>query len=157
MRGFFKILVFFVFATCLVVMPVFGRGQSAPKSSAASGGEAQRALALAESGHCKEALPLLKKTIRQATDKDFKKRLALDGLPCAMTHGVPYEALDFLAVLGRDFPRDPEVLYAATHAYSDLSMRASEDFAHEAPFSFQVHELNAEALEIQGKWDEAAG
>ena len=81
MRGFFKILVFFVFATCLVVMPVFGRGQSAPKSSAASGGEAQRALALAESGHCKEALPLLKKTIRQATDKDFKKRLALDGLP----------------------------------------------------------------------------
>ena len=50
MRGFFKILVLFVFATCLVVMPVFGRGQSAPKSSAASGGEAQRALALAESG-----------------------------------------------------------------------------------------------------------
>jgi tetratricopeptide (TPR) repeat protein len=73
-----------------------------------------------------------------------------------MTHDVPYEALDFLAVLSRDFSRDPEVLYAATHAYSDLSMRASQDLAHEAPFSFQVHELNAEALEIQGKWDEAA-
>jgi tetratricopeptide (TPR) repeat protein len=28
--------------------------------------------------------------------------------------------------------------------------------AREAPFSFQVHELNAEALEIQGKWEEAA-
>ncbi len=156
MRGFFKILVLFVFATCLVVMPVFGHEQGAAKSSTASGGEAQRALALAESGHCKEALPLLKKTIRQVTDKDFEKRLALDGLHCAMIHGVPYEALDFLTVLGRDFPRDPEVLYAATHAYSDLSMRASEDLAHEAPFSFQVHELNAEALEIQGKWDEAA-
>jgi predicted Zn-dependent protease len=73
-----------------------------------------------------------------------------------MTHNVPYEALDFLAVLSRDFPRDPEVLYAATHAYSDLSMQASQDLAHEAPFSFQVHELNAEALETQGKWDEAA-
>jgi len=24
------------------------------------------------------------------------------------------------------------------------------------PFSYQVHELNAEALEVQGKWDEAA-
>ncbi len=73
-----------------------------------------------------------------------------------MTHDVPYESLDFLAILSRDFPHDPEVLYAATHAYSDLSMRTSQDLAHEAPFSFQVHELNAEALEIQGKWDEAA-
>jgi tetratricopeptide (TPR) repeat protein len=97
----------------------------------------------------------LKKAIRQVADKDFKKRLALDGLHCAMTHDS-YDALDFLAVLSHDFPRDPEALYAATHAYSDLSMRASQDLAHEAPFSFQVHELNAEALEIQGKWDQAA-
>jgi tetratricopeptide (TPR) repeat protein len=73
-----------------------------------------------------------------------------------MTHDAPYDSLDFLAVLSRDFPRDPDVLYAATHAYSDLSMRASQDLAHEAPFSFQVHLLNAEALEIQAKWDEAA-
>ena len=35
-------------------------------------------------------------------------------------------------------------------------MRSSQDLANDAPFSFQVHELNAEALEIQGKWDEAA-
>lgn len=145
----------FVFATVIVVMPKDGNGQSAAKSSETVAGEAQRAAALAESGHCKEALPLLKKAIRQVVDKDFKKRLALDGLHCAMTHDS-YDALDFLAVLSHDFPRDPEALYAATHAYSDLSMRASQDLAHEAPFSFQVHELNAEALEIQGKWDQAA-
>jgi tetratricopeptide (TPR) repeat protein len=48
------------------------------------------------------------------------------------------------------------VLYAATHAYSDLSLRSSQDLARDAPFSFQVHELNAEALELQGRWDEAA-
>jgi len=125
-------------------------------SSAAAGAEAQHAVSLAESGHCTEALPLLKKLIRQATDKSLKKRIGLDGLHCAMTHNVPYESLDFLAVLSRDFPRDPEVLYASIHAYSDLSLRASQDLAQEAPFSFQVHELNAEALEIQGKWDEAA-
>jgi len=155
MLGFFRTLVLFVFATVIVVMPKDGNGQTAAKSSETVAAEAQRAAALAESGHCKEALPLLKKTIRQVTDKDFKKRLALDGLHCAMTHDS-YEALDFLAVLSHDFPRDPEALYAATHAYSDLSMRASQDLAHEAPFSFQVHELNAEALEIQGKWDQAA-
>jgi len=82
--------------------------------------------------------------------------MGLDGLHCAMTRNVPYESLDFLAVLTRDFPHDPEVLYAATHAFSDLSMRTSQDLARDAPFSFQVHELNAEALEIQGKWEQAA-
>jgi tetratricopeptide (TPR) repeat protein len=153
MPRFVRILFLFAFATAIVLMPVDGRGQNAAKNSAA--GETQRAVALAESGHCKEALPLLRRAIHQVTDKDFKKRLALDGLHCAMTHDS-YEALDFLAVLSHDFPRDPEALYAATHAYSDLSMRASQDLAHEAPFSFQVHELNAEALEIQGKWDQAA-
>ena len=141
----------------LVVVPASTYGQSATKtSSAAAAGDAQRALSLAESGHCTQALPLLKKLIRLATDKDLKKRFGLDGLHCAMTSNVPYDSLDFLAVLSRDFPRDPEVLYAAIHAYSDLSLRASQDLANEAPFSFQVHELNAEALEIQGKWDDAA-
>jgi tetratricopeptide (TPR) repeat protein len=35
-------------------------------------------------------------------------------------------------------------------------MRSSQDLARDAPFSYEVHELNAEALEMQGKWDEAA-
>jgi len=73
-----------------------------------------------------------------------------------MTRDVPYDSLDFLAVLTRDFPHDPEVLYAATHAFSDLSLKTSQDLARDAPFSFQVHELNAEALELQGKWEQAA-
>lgn len=146
-----------LFLSALLVVTADAYGQNAAKGSGSpGGGDSQRGLGLAENGHCKEALPLLKKEIHQATDKDLKKRMGLDGLHCAMTHDVPYEALDFLVVLSRDFPRDPEVLYAATHAYSDLSMRASQDLAHEAPFSFQVHLLNAEALELQGKWDEAA-
>src|SRR5271165_893462 len=130
--------------------------QAARKNSAQSGpGEAQRAATLAEGGHCAEAMPLLRKAIRQSTDKDLKKRVGLDGLRCAMTHSNPYESLEFLQVLDREFPGDPEVLYASTHAYSDLSLHASQDLAREAPFSYQVHELNAEALELQGKWDEA--
>jgi tetratricopeptide (TPR) repeat protein len=130
-------------------------GQSAAKTAPkAAQREAQRAADLAESGHC--ALPLLKKLIHQVTDPALKKRIGLDGLHCAMTRNAPYDSVEFLAVLSRDFPRDPEVLYATTHAYSDLSMRASQDLAHEAPFSYQVHELNAEALEQQGKWDDAA-
>ena len=127
------------------------------KSAAPSGKEvALHAANLAENGHCTEALPLLKKAIHQTLERDLKKRVGLDGIHCAMTHDLPYESLDFLDVLGRDFPNDPEVLYAATHAYSDLSIHASHELMREAPFSYQVHELNAEALESQGKWDEAA-
>src|SRR5436305_15026653 len=73
-----------------------------------------------------------------------------------MHHLAPYESFNFLVVLSRDFPRDPEVLYASTHAFSDLSLLTSQQLAREAPFSYQVHLLNAEALEIQGKWDESA-
>lgn len=116
----------------------------------------RRAVTLAESGHCVEALPLLKQSVRQVADRDAKKHMGLLGLNCAMTHNAPSDALDFLAVLQREFPRDPEVLYAATHAFSDLSLRASQDLVREAPFSYQVHLLNAEALETQGKMQEAA-
>lgn len=129
---------------------VSGKTASSPAASSA-----ERGASLAESGHCGEALPLLTKSIHQISDRDLKKRIGLDGLHCAMTHNVPYASLDFLQVLCRDFPNDPEVLYAATHAYSDLSLHASNELMREAPFSYQIHELNAEALEGQGKWDEA--
>jgi tetratricopeptide (TPR) repeat protein len=140
----------------LILLSAIGSAQAPPKTSASSPvASAERAASLAETGHCAEALPLLTKSIRQAGDRDLKKRIGLDGLHCAMTHNTPYSSLDFLAVLGRDFPNDPEVLYAATHAYSDLSINASNQLLREAPFSYQVHELSAEALEAQGKWDEA--
>jgi len=141
----------------IIVAATISSTQAAKKSSSpAAAGQAEQAASLAESGHCTQALPLLKKAVRQTTDHDLKKRLGLDGLHCAMTHNVPYDSLDFLQVLTRDFPRDPEVLYTATHAFSDLSFHASQDLAREAPFSYQVHLLNGEALELQQKWDEAA-
>lgn len=146
-------------ATCATISccaPFFAQAPAKSASAAAAQPNSQRALALAESGHCTEALPLLKKAIHQVADRDLKKSIGLRGLTCAMTHNAPYDALDFLAVLQREFPRDPEVLYAATHAFSDLSLRASQDLVREAPFSYQVHMLNAEALETQGKWPEAA-
>jgi tetratricopeptide (TPR) repeat protein len=138
-------------------LAAFAAGQTAAKTPSAGGpGEVQRAIDLAESGHCAQAMPTLKKAIHQVSDRELRKRIGLDGVRCAMTHNAPYDSLDFLAVLSRDFPRDPDVLYAAAHAYSDLSLKASQDLAREAPFSFQVHELNAEALELQQRWDDAA-
>ncbi len=73
-----------------------------------------------------------------------------------MTVHQPEEALDFLRTLTREFPRDPEVLYVAVHAYSDLSTKFSQTLARDAPDSYEAHELNAEALEVRGEWDQAA-
>jgi tetratricopeptide (TPR) repeat protein len=117
---------------------------------------AERAVSQAAAGHCVEALPLLRKAVRGSADNNLKKQAGLAGLRCAMTRNQPYDAVGFLQILSRDFPHDPEVLYQATHAYSDLSIRASQDLVHEAPFSYQVHELDAESMEVQGKWDAAA-
>ena len=125
-------------------------------SPAAKLDSSDKAATLAETGHCAEALPLLKKSIRQVTERDEQKRLGLDGLHCAMTHGAPYDSLEFLDILVQKFPHDPEVLYAATHAFSDLSLRTSQDLIQDAPFSYQIHELKAEAFESQGNWQQAA-
>ncbi len=131
--------------------------QSKAGASAGPSAAAEHAVGLATAGHCAEALPELRKSVRNVTESDLKKRAGLAGVRCAMTRNQPYDAVEFLQILRRDFPRDPEVLYQATHAYSDLSTRASQDLLQEAPFSYQVHELGAEAMEVQGRWDDAAG
>ena len=116
---------------------------------------AENAARLAESGHCAEALGSLKKSLGQLPDKDLQRKVGLDGVHCAMTLNQPRAAIDFLQALLSEFPQDPEVLYVAVHAYSDLSTLAAQQLAQNAPSSPQAHELLAESYEMQGKWDEA--
>jgi tetratricopeptide (TPR) repeat protein len=113
-------------------------------------------VSLAQSGRCKEALPLLKQAKLQARDQDLKRRIGFAGVRCAMFAQQPDAAEDFLRLLNREFPHDPEVLYLSVHTYSDLASRAAADLAITAPQSAQGHELHAESLETNGKWDEAA-
>jgi tetratricopeptide (TPR) repeat protein len=80
----------------------------------------------------------------------------LGGVRCAMSSGQPEEAVDFIRRLNRELPNDPEVLYLSAHVYSDLSIRASQELLFKAPGSCQVRLLNAEALETQGRWNDAA-
>ena len=111
---------------------------------------------MAKSGRCKEALPLLKKSTAHVSSKELMRDVDFAGVRCAMFADQPDTAIDFLRALNREFPRDPDVLYLSVHTYSDLSTRASAQLANAAPTSYQAQELNAETLEIQGKWDEAA-
>ena len=116
---------------------------------------AEHAASLAESGQCSEALPLLTKTAAHLTDKELQKRVGLDGVRCATLLQQQEPLLDMLRVLNQHFPHDPEVLYLTVHAYSDLSSNAARELAQTAPTSIPALEMDAEANEMQGKWDEA--
>ncbi len=130
-----------------------------PKTTAQAGGDSaptdEKALTLAEQGRCKEAVPALKRVMNSQSSAETKKRAGVAGLRCSLTLDSRDSALDFLRLLGHQFPQDPEVLFILVHAYSDLSSRTAQDLGRTAPQSIPAHKLNAEALEMQGRWDEA--
>jgi len=142
----------------LLLTSTVTQAQVAKKPAAAvdSSVVAERGAKLAETGHCAEAMPLLKKSFPQTSDKDLKLKIGFDAVRCAMTLNQADLAVDFLRLLNRVFPHAPEVLYLTVHIYSDLSLRASQELADVAPSSSEARQLNAESLEVQGKWDEAA-
>jgi tetratricopeptide (TPR) repeat protein len=62
---------------------------------------------------------------------------------------------EFIRLLTKQFSKDPDVLFVIVHAYSDLSTRTAQDLGRNAPQSIAAHKLNAEALEMEGKWEPA--
>jgi tetratricopeptide (TPR) repeat protein len=142
---------------CTLAASLCCRAQSAAHSEKADPAAAgKKGVELAKTGHCKEALPILRKTSAMVADKDLEHDVGFAGVRCAMFADQPDAAIDFLRLLNREFPHDPDVLYLSVHTYSDLSTRASSQLANTAPTSYQSQEISAEALEMQGKWDDAA-
>jgi tetratricopeptide (TPR) repeat protein len=131
--------------------------QNPGKPGAAAGtGSIQQGLTMAHEGRCVEAIPLLKRFSMPASgDKELRLRAGMALVRCAMTLDKADTAVDAIRALNREFAHDPDVLYATTHAYSDLSTRASLELLRRNPNSYQAKQLHAEALEVQGKWDEA--
>ena len=112
-------------------------------------------MSLAEQGRCKEAVPLLKRVLASQSPAEVRKKAGVLGLRCSLALDSRDSTLDFAHLLGHQFAQDPEILFILVHAYSDLSSRTAQDLGRNAPRSIPAHKLNAEALEMQGKWDEA--
>src|ERR1700686_2125949 len=140
---------FILFMALLAVAEV--SGQAAKPAPFAP----QHAIKLAQNGRCEEALPTLKRASQPGTDKTVRRTAAFAGVRCAMLINQTGAAVDFLQMLNREFPNDPEVLFLSVHTYSDLSTKAAQQLAMTAPNSIEGHKLDAEALEAQGKWDAA--
>ena len=144
-----------VVATCVAAG---AQTKPAARPSAARTGAVQSTdtgVKLAENGHCMDAMPLLKRAFARVTDKEQRKNIGINLVRCSNELNAADSALETMRALTKDFSSDPDVLFLAVHVYSDLSIRASQELMTKAPTSYQVHLLNAEALETQGKWDEA--
>ena len=122
---------------------------------AGSGLSPEKALTLAEQGHCRESIDALKRVVTGQLPLETRKRAGIVGLRCSLTLDDRDSTVDFIRLLNKQFGRDPEVLFILVHAYSDLSTRTAQDLGRTAPESLAAHKLNAEALEMQGKWEPA--
>jgi tetratricopeptide (TPR) repeat protein len=114
-----------------------------------------KALTLAEQGHCQESISALKRAMAGQVPAETRKRAGIVGLRCSLTLDDRDSTVDFIRLLDKQFGRDPDVLFILVHAYSDLSTRTAQDLGRTAPQSLAAHKLNAEALEMQGKWEPA--
>jgi len=124
-------------------------------AGAVSGLSLDKALTLAEQGHCLESVSALKRAMTGQIPAETRKRAGIVGLRCSLALDDRDSTVDFIRLLNKQFGRDPDVLFILVHAYSDLSTRTAQDLGRTAPQSLAAHKLNAEALEMQGKWEPA--
>ena len=144
------VIAFFGFCPIILAQP------AKVASGSGSGLSAEKAISLAERGHCREAISALKRGVTaQVSSPETRRNAGVVGLRCSLAADDRESTADFIRLLNKQFARDPDVLYVLVHAYSDLSTRTAQDLGRTAPQSLAAHKLNAEALEMQGKWGPA--
>ena len=126
-----------------------------PAAAGGSGLSAEKAVTLAEQGRCKESIPALKRAMSGQVPAETRKRAGIVGIRCSLSVDDRGSASEFIRLLNKQFSHDPDVLFVLVHAYSDLSTRTAQDLGRTAPQSLAAHKLNAEALEMQGRWEPA--
>jgi tetratricopeptide (TPR) repeat protein len=115
----------------------------------------EKAVTLAEQGHCRESISGLKHAMAGNVAAETRKQAGVLGVRCSLAVDDRDSTTEFVRLLSRQFPKDPDVMFVVVHAYSDLSTRTAQDLGRTAPDSLAAHRLNAEALEMQGKWEAA--
>jgi len=126
-----------------------------PAAGGGAGLSAEKAVTLAEQGRCQESISTLKHAMTGQVSAETRKRAGIVGIRCSLTLDDRDSAAEFIRLLSKQFSHDPDVLFVLVHAYSDLSTRTAQDLGRTAPQSIAAHKLNAEALEMQGRWEPA--
>ena len=79
--------------------------QSAPKTAASdTTSSTQKGISLAETGHCREALPILKKSALLTPDKQLKLRAGLATVRCGLSLNQTDAAVNALLSISTAYP-----------------------------------------------------
>jgi len=133
----------------------FCLAQAPRKAALDTSALARRGIQLTSKGQCREALPLLRKSLPRIREKQLRYGAAIAMAQCGMSVENDADVVNALVLLRREFPNDAKVLYTASHFYSELAMQAARKLVEAAPHSAEAEELKAEALESRGKSNEA--
>ena len=150
-----KAAAFLALIVCLWYGPVLLAQQSRAAPASRPVLTPEKAISLAEQGRCGESISALKHAMASTVPADVRKQAGVLGVRCSLAMDDRDSTDEFIRQLTRQFPKDPDVLFVIVHAYSDLSTRTAQDLGRYAPESIAAHKLNAEALEMEGKWEEA--
>lgn len=155
-HGFFvKAAVFLALAGTLWSAPIVYAQTSTAVPTARVPLSPEKAISLAKQGRCRESISGLKHAMATTVAVESRKEAGVLGVRCSLAVDDRDSAGEFIRLLNKQFPRDPDVMFVIVHAYSDLSTRTAQDLGRTAPDSLAAHKLNAEALEMQGKWEAA--
>ena len=141
----------------LVIAAGLCAAQSPRKTSTRSSStdSAERGIDLASTGHCLEALAILKKAAPEIADKRLRYRAAMASAQCGMSRDEEDTVVKSLVLLNREFPNDPRVLYVTTHYYSELANRAAKRLVDRNADSAEAQEIVAEAYQARGEYENA--
>jgi tetratricopeptide (TPR) repeat protein len=112
-----------------------------------------------DTGRCRDAIPLLSPVFASEQNPAVKSSVGQRLVECHLAAGTPADAEKALTVvqkLRQATPEDPDILFLASKVYMTLWNDTFQLLIAKAPNSYQVHMIQAEALESQERFAEAA-
>jgi tetratricopeptide (TPR) repeat protein len=97
-------------------------------------------------GHLEDARRDITAALPQITDPKVRQQAGLEIIEIDTALNDLPAAADVATQMKKDFPNDPEVLFAAWRVYSDLADEAVLDLSLAAPQSAQMHQAMAHVL-----------
>src|SRR6516165_7163335 len=71
----------------------------------------EKAISLAEQGHCGESISALKHAMAATVPAEVRKQAGVLGVRCSLALNDRDSADEFIRLLTRQFPKDPDVLF----------------------------------------------
>jgi tetratricopeptide (TPR) repeat protein len=110
---------------------------------------------LVRQARIKEAIPELERTLKSRLDPAAERTARLALYDALFIRGDYGRAVEVLKPLAAKYPNDTDLLYDLGEAYLQLAAESLERIAEIDPLSYRAHQLLAESLGKQGRYQEA--